>query len=238
MAISGFGLNGAKYFSNIVKPIAIHLNFVVDSTNGNGLGCRSLKSNGAVKDVQMHTTATPPIGNSNPAVGYAVIQMQQNFQHFVGLSGGQVSTVSGSAVKVDNSALSIGQPYVITTLGNASAAQWIVLGVPAGVTPAVGVAFVAIATTAGTANTSTSRVMVPKASGIQCIEVVGNSALATTSKACSFGGQYIMVSFLAPTVTSVTDAFKAPMIPTAPVDGSVVAMTLVFDGSSVTIDGI
>lgn len=49
--------NAGHYYSNIVKPIALNLNFIVDSTNGNGLGVRSIKSNGYVQNVFMHTSA-------------------------------------------------------------------------------------------------------------------------------------------------------------------------------------
>jgi hypothetical protein len=53
----GYGLNGRGYFTNVCKPQVCHLNFTVDSTNGNGLGIRSLKSNGFVESVYMNTSA-------------------------------------------------------------------------------------------------------------------------------------------------------------------------------------
>src|SRR5665213_3357227 len=43
--------------------------FIVDSTNANGLGIRSLKGSGRVAQVFMHTTATPATGNPNPVAG-------------------------------------------------------------------------------------------------------------------------------------------------------------------------
>lgn len=54
----GNGQNGGHFYSNITQPVKIDLNFVVDSANGNGLGIRSLKSNGYVDNVFMHT---PPL---------------------------------------------------------------------------------------------------------------------------------------------------------------------------------
>jgi hypothetical protein len=50
--------NGGNYGSNLSSPVAINLNFIVDSTNGNGLGIRSLKSNGWVRNVFMNTSAS------------------------------------------------------------------------------------------------------------------------------------------------------------------------------------
>ena len=54
----GFGINGKSYYTNVCKPEVIHCNFIVDAANGNGLGVRSLKSNGYVESVYMHTTAS------------------------------------------------------------------------------------------------------------------------------------------------------------------------------------
>lgn len=54
------------------------------------------------------------------------------------------------------SGLTIGLPYSITTVGDATLAKWQSVGLPVGVTPAVGVVFVATATGSGT--TTTSRV--------------------------------------------------------------------------------
>jgi hypothetical protein len=231
----GFGLNGKSFYGNVAKPCYVALNFVVDSTNGNGLGIRSLKSNGYVNNVFMHTSATPGVSNGhtnpNPAVGFALIQMKQNFNYFLGMTAGFVTPVATST-KIDNSALTVGQVYVITTLGDASLSVWRAIGVPAGVTPAVGVAFVALTVGAG-ANTSTSRVMLPTTSGNSSIEIVGNTNLGITSDISSNDGQYIMVQFSAPTSSSVTT-----LIPTAPANNSVCGMALWFDGSSVTIDGI
>jgi len=58
------------------------------------------------------------------------------------------------AITAASNNLTIGVAYTITTLGDATAADWLAIGVPAGVTPAVGVAFVAIATGSGTGTTA------------------------------------------------------------------------------------
>lgn len=226
----GYGLNGRAIYANVAKPTLCFLNFVVDATNGNGLGIRSLKSNGFVENVFMHTSATPGknagFTNPNPANGFALIQMKQNFNKFLSLDAGFVTPVTGS-IKVDNSALTVGQVYVISTLGNTTAAQWVTLGVPVGVTPAVGLAFTALLIgVAGEANTSTSRVSTPTSSGAYLIEVVGDANLATTANIASQSGQWIVVQF------------STAAAPVAPANNSVCGMELWFDGSQVTIDGI
>lgn len=126
--------NAGHYYSNIVKPIKIDCNFIVDATNGNGLGIRSLKSNGFVRNVFMHTSATPGRGdgnylNPNPASGYAVIQLKQNFNSYLGGFSGFVSPTSGSPIAISGSGLTAGVPYSIAVVGAVPAPKFTVLAV-------------------------------------------------------------------------------------------------------------
>ena len=232
----GFGLNGKSIYMNTCKPTVVQCNFVVDHTNGNGLGIRSLKSNGFIRNVFMNTTQTPGSNdgatNPNPLAGFALIQFKNNFNYYLGGFSGFVSQVTGS-IKIDNSAMTAGQAYVISTLGNATAAKWAAIGVPAGVTPAVGVSFIALSN-GGSGNTLTSRVSTPSVSGVVSAEVVGDPNQSIANSAISpNGGAYVLVQFLGATNSSTTT-----LIPTAPQDNAVVGMTFFFDGSSVTVDGI
>lgn len=234
--VRGFGLNGKSFYTNIVKPQEVSLQFTV--TPSNGLGITSLKSNGYVENVFMHTSTTPTANNGftnpNPAVGFAVVQFKQNFNHFMGISAHSINPPNVTATKIDNSAMTIGQVYVISTLGNATAANWTQIGVPAGVTPAVGVAFTALAVgVTGEANTSTSRVMLPSIGANTCVEVVGNTDLMIPANVATNAGQQIFLQFLAATSSSVTT-----LIPLAPTTGSIISLSMLFDGSSVTIDGL
>jgi hypothetical protein len=297
----GFGLNGKSMYMNVCMPKVVNCNFVVDSTNGNGLGIRSLKSNGYIESVYMNTSAAftgtshtstlidgiasgtsslvvgmpvqgsgipanttiasivssgsitlsaattssttgsityQGVGSPNPAAGFVQVKFKNNFNYYLGGFNGFVSTVSGSALKIDNSALTAGQAYTITTLGNATLANWQSIGFPLGFVPAVGSNFVATAVgVPGEANTSTSRVMIPKASGILCVEAMGdpNQTMNNASIAVNAGAIWIG-QFLAPTLS--TNAYGQPMIPTAPQNGCVAGLTFWFDGSSVTVDGI
>ena len=141
----GFGLNGKSIYSNVAKPILVNLNFIVDSTNGNGLGVRSVKSNGYVESVFMNTNQTlgviNGITNPNPAAGYAQITFKNNFNYYLGGFSGQIiPTTSNSTTST-----TAGNVYVITGLGTATLAQWQAAGLPAGFTPTVGQSFVALA---------------------------------------------------------------------------------------------
>ena len=235
MSLTRGGQNAGHYYSNITKPYCLNLNFVVDAANGNGLGIRSLKSNGWCRNVFMHTSQTPGSNdgatNPNPAVGFVMVQFKQNFNAYLGGFSGFVSSSTGST-KIDNSALTAGQLYLISTLGNATLAKWQAIGVPVGVTPAVGVSFIAL-TNGGSGNTLTSRVSTPVPTGIVSIEAYGDSNLMTNSSISPNGGQYVYVSLFGATNSSTTT-----LIPTAPPDGSVISMSFFFDGSSVTIDGL
>lgn len=235
--VRGFGINGKSYYTNIAKPSVVHCTFTVAPADSGGLGITSLKSNGYVNNVFMNTSETPGSNNGqtnpNPAAGYAVVQFNSNFNYFVTGFSGFVSPNSGSDVKIDNSAMTEGQVYTITTLGNATAAKWTAVGVPNGVTPAVGVSFVAL-TDGGSGNTLTSRVQVPSVSGVTHVEMVGNpNTMKANSNIASYGGAYCFLQFMGPTSASVTT-----MVATAPAVGSTVSLTFYYDASSVTVDGL
>lgn len=119
------GNNGGRFYSFLNRPVHIDCNFVVDATNGNGLGIRSLKGSG-VRNVFMHTSATPGTGtggylNPNPASGYALIQLHKNYNRYCGGFSGFVSPVSGSNIAINGSALTAGVPYTIVSVGHGAA---------------------------------------------------------------------------------------------------------------------
>jgi hypothetical protein len=248
--IRGFGLNGKSVYMNVAAPKEVFLNFVVDSTNGNGLGQHSLKSNGYVEQVYMYSThaassngnpnwvgPTAAFPSANPLTtssGLVIVQFKNTFNRFLGVSAGFVSPVTGSQLQIDNASapLTVGQPYVITTVGNATAPQLKALGVPQGVTPAVGTPFVALVTNSGTAATSTTRVMAVGVSKLASMEAIGDGNVMSPYPAATYAGQILMFQCLAPAATT------SVMTPTQPNDGTVVAMRVSFDGSTVSIDGI
>lgn len=227
----GNGQNGGHFYSNITQPVKIDLNFVVDSANGNGLGIRSLKSNGYIHNVFMHTSASPGTNNNqlnpNPVAGFALIQLKSNYRYYLGGTSGFVSPLNGSS----SNSVTNHQVYVIVSLGTTTLAQWQAKGLSPGLTPAVGQSFVATATGA---IGGTGAIQQASVSGITSIEVVGdpNQSISNSSIAAN-GGAYLLIQFLAATSSSVTT-----LIPTAPADNSVVGLSINMDISSVTIDGL
>jgi hypothetical protein len=189
----------------------------------------------------MHTSASPGLGNSNPSTpgitvtnpnpadGSIVVQFQDNyFRSFSGFNA-IVSPVSGSALKIDNSALTQGTAYIISTLGNSTAAQWHALGVPKGVTPAVGVSFIAASVGAGS-NSSTSRVMATATAGsaIASIETVGDPNLSINPNPSSNQG------FAAQLILQCRD-YAGNIV--NPADGSVISLAFYISNSSIIVQG-
>lgn len=224
MAVArGFGLNGKSSYVNICKPQSVFVSFVVDATVG--VGISSLKSNGYAEYVFMHTSTTPTSTNGhlnpNPSSGFAVVSLKNNFNKFLSIR----ADITAPATSTTATSTTTGSPYVITSLGTATAAQWLAAGLPSGFTAAVGQTFVAIATATigGSATVGT-----PGVSNVGAVSVVGdpNAMIANAAIGANAGAQ-VMVQF--------EDFAGAAVAPTAL---SVVRLELFFDGSSVTIDGL
>jgi hypothetical protein len=199
-------------------PVLIDCNFIVDSTNGNGLGIRSLKGQG-VSNVFMHTSATPAPGNPNPASGVILVQLTDNYTRYFGGFSGQVSPVGSSSNSITSNTA-----YVITSLGTTTVAQWVAAGVPVGITPAVGVAFIAIETGA-IGGTGTAAPTAAAGSAIDHIEVLGDPN--TTLGPVGYNNTLPYI---------VLQCFEAGAV-AAPANGSGVGLSFYLSNSSVMIDG-
>ncbi len=226
--------NGGKIYTMHTKPVLLDCNFIVDSTNGNGLGIRSLKGP-MIQNVFMHTSSTPGAGNSNPAspnvtvtnpnptAGTIVIQLQDNYNRSLSGFHAIVSPVSGTPL----TATTINVPVIIVSLGTATLAQWRAKGLPLGITPAVGVAFVP--TASGTIGGSAAvEIAAAAGSGVMSIETLGdpNTTIAPDPTANQgFGAQLILQ------VRDITGALAAPA------DGSVISISMYLSDSSVMVSG-
>lgn len=213
-----------QFFNTLHKmPVLLDCNFIVDSTNGNGLGQRSLKG-GGINQVYMHTSATPAAGNANPANGIIKVQFQDNYNRYFGGFSGQVSPVSGTPL----TAVVNHTSYVIVSLGTATLAQWQAVGLPVGIAPAVGVAFIATAT--GTIGGSAAvEVGATAGSGIDHIEILGDPNVTLTSSGLNIpgvqSGSYILLQCFAGGVL------------TAPANGSVIGLSFYLSNSQILVQG-
>lgn len=211
----------SRIYTPHVMPVLLDCNFVVDSANGNGLGIRNLKG-GYVANVFMHTSSTPAPGNPNPASGVIVVQLQDGYSRYFGGFSGQISNIGASVTS-----LTANVAYVITSLGTATLAQWVAAGLPVGMTPAVGAAFIAAAsgTIGGSATAAPSAT---SGSGIDHIEILGdpNQTIAPNRSVSGSlqGSQLIAQTFFEGAIT-------------APADGTVISLSFYLSNSSVMLAG-
>lgn len=218
--------SGGKIYSMHVSPVLLDCNFVVDSTNGNGLGIRNLKGP-VIQAVYMHTTATAAAGNPNPAAGTIVVQFADNYNRSLSGFNAIASPVSGTSL----TATVAHTPVIIVSLGTATPAQSLAnfqaVGLPRGIVPAVGVSFVP--TVSATIGLSAAvEVAAATGSGVASIETLGNPNLSIAPNPGAnqgFGGQIIL---------QCRDYAGALV---APADGSVISLGFLLNNSSVQVQG-
>lgn len=133
-----------------------------------------------------------------------------------------VSGVPNVASHVAVASLVAGTPYVIDAVGTTSQADWVLAGVPLGVTAAVGVAFVAAAGASGAAGTGFASPV--KTSGIANAEIFGVPDLTINPQIGT--SPYLMFQTYYATASNST-----PLIPANPVDGSVIRYRLLLRNS-------
>lgn len=162
------------------------------------------------------------------SAGVYKIQLQDNYNKFFGMQHWVQAPVTGSAIA--GGSFVAGTVYQIVSLGNTTTAQWVTAGVPAGIVPAVGVAFLAAGIGAGT-----STVKALGSSGISCIEVVGVSNLQISPSqylGAAYQGGYVIIKCLGATATADT-----ALIATDPASGSQLGFSLYLSNSSVQVSG-
>lgn len=219
--------SAGKIYSMHVSPVLLDCNFVVDSTNGNGLGIRSLKGP-AVKAVYMHTTA--PLagsGNPNPASGTILVQLTDNYNRSFSGFNAIVSPVSGTPL----TSTTAGTAVIIVSLGTATPAQSLsdfqAKGLPVGITPAIGVAFVP--TASGVIGHSAAvEIAAAAGSGVATIETLGdpNTTIAPNPSVGQGYGAYLILQ---------CRDYAGAIV--APADGSVISLGMYLSNSSVQVQG-
>lgn len=204
-------------------PVLVDCNFVVDSANVNGLGISSLKGEG-VTAVYMHTSQTAPAASPNPAVGVIQVKLSSNYFRFYGSSASLIG-IGGTA----GTAVTASTAYVIVSLGTATLAQWQAVGLPVGITPAVGVGFIATAS-ATIGGSATAAPTATTGSNIDHIEQFGNPNLVLNPTGPNGTGGQVMGG------TLLFQCFKAQAV-AAPADGTIIQLSMYLSNSSVLIKG-
>mgnify|MGYP001611046497 CR=1 FL=1 len=186
-----------QFFNTLRKaPVLLDCNFTILQSDPTGI--TALKGPG-IDQVFMHTTTTPAAGSPNPELGTAMIVLQDTYKQYLGGFNGFISPTIGSDL---TTGLTIGKAYVITALGASTLAQFQTAGLPLGMTPTVGQAFVAKATSIAGGAT----LKAPGQSNIMSVEVVGDPSLTLTNyQVVRDGvGPYLIIRFMAPQALSFT----------------------------------
>ena len=205
------------------KATNLDCSFIVDSTNGNGFGIRSLKRSGRVLDVFMNTSATPGTSasgmvNPNPNAGYILVTLQDNYNTYLAGGAGFVSPPTGSAI---SSGLTVGNVYTIASLGSSTQAQWNAAGLLNSVTPAVNASFIAAATSVAGGGT----VYAAGTSGIDHIEVIGDA------NQMNGNGQAQPGMLVKPGMALILACYKNGVL-TAPNNNTVIGLTFLMNNSA------
>ncbi len=154
-------------------------------------------------------------GNPNPIAGLIVVNLQDNYNRYLGGYSGFASPTTGSPL----TSFTAGHAYIITSLGTSTQANWVTAGLSPSVQAAVGVSFIAAATSV----TGTGTAIATASAGIDHIEVVGDPNLMNSIGAqvagAGSGMQLISACYSAGTLT-------------APTDGTVIGMNFYMNDSA------
>lgn len=184
----------------------------------------------ATTSVAGGTITYQAVGSPNPAAGYIYVQFNDQYFRDYGGFDGAVAPITGSAINISGSAvMTLGVPYVITSIGTSTQANWNAVGLPLGVVPSVGLPFIATATGSGT---GTGQVHAVGNSGIMRIEAVGDPSQTVNDPVSAIGptaqgrGAYYILQCL-----NGSDAV------TAPTTSSVISLKFYLSNSSVVVAG-
>ncbi len=174
----------SKQWSNHLMPVSIDCQIAIGATGaptiatGNGYGIASI---------------------TRLAAGQYRLQLQDNYAKLLQFKATFQSPVTGGNIAA--TALTPGLVYQITALGTTTQANWVTAGVPTGVTAAVGVTFLAAATSSGN---GTAKLM--GASGISTVEIIGSSNNMLSNNPAGYSSQglggFIDFQCMAPTFTA------------------------------------
>lgn len=201
----------SRIYTGHVMPVLLDCNIAIGST-------------GAVGTVKgPYVTSVTRLG-----VGAYQIKLNDNYSLAYNVMASLSVAPTGSNINL-TTGLTIGQAYIITAVGTSTTANWQTAGLPAGITPAVGVGFVAITAAAGT-GTGTVKAVAP--SGIVTVEAVGNQSLTSAPDPAVSQGAVILIQCYGSTSSSVTT-----LIPADPANGSTLFVEALMSNSSITING-
>ncbi len=167
------------------------------------------------------------VGSPNPQAGTIMLQLADNFSRMYGFNLSIAAPLSGSSILVASAGVTRGLVYTITILGTTTTAGWVSLGLPPGITPAVGVSFVA-KITATAAGTGAVQVPATNGSDIDHVESAGDPSLIL--QPAPAGGSPNVGGFI------ILNCYEEGVL-AAPADGSLLYIEAYMNQSSVLVKG-
>lgn len=204
-----------------------------------GVGSAPVGTGGILVPVAVATNATA--ANITTALNSVITALQSSVAGTFSFtaSGGGGATLTVTSTQTNPSGPLPGSPKdgaiptgftFATTVSNTNLKNWQAVGVPLGITPNVGVAFIATATGSSAGGGSTGTVLAVGVSGIISMEMIGNpneSIFPIPMGGTPHPGGWILVQFLAPTISG--SAYDTPMIPTAPANNTTIWASLILE---------
>lgn len=178
-------------------------------------------------DTLTFTVTQAMTGNPNPDAGFIVLNLQDNYNKLFLSLASKIVPLTGSAILVASAGTVTGHVYVITVVGTTTAAGWQSLGLPKNIAPAVGVAFVATATTTAS---GTGAVQRPATNGTNIFDIVtvGNPNLMNSTGVNVLGAGNGMQIILA----CYKDSSGDNPVLAAPADNTTIALMLYMNDSA------
>lgn len=203
-------------------PVVLDLRFQVAAADTGGKGIINLAGAG-IQAVYMHTSATPSAGNPNPAAGTIIVQLQDSYFRFLGFEASMRSPLSGTGIVITAAGAHIvaGTPYVITVVGTSTLADWQAIGLPVGITPAVGVPFIGSSTTGSGTGSGQVQVIKSTGSGIDHVELAGDPQLTLNPSGFLAAKPYLIFNC------------DLSLVKTQPTDDSWIFMKLLLSNSNI-----
>ncbi len=156
------------------------------------------------------------------AAGKYRIKLDDNYNGFLNAMASIVAPSTGSAVA--SGSLVTGTAYRITVVGTTN---WQTAGLPEGLTPAVGMSFVATATSAGTGTATAIG-----ASNILSIQLMDDGDNLAPSQSVSQTSKGGYISFI---TLAATAADNVALIPADPTSGTIISLSIYLSNSSVVV---
>lgn len=185
--LSGTGITAGTTIASITSATAITTSVATTATNSSV------------------TISNVAAGSPNPAAGLIFVNFQDNYNKYLVGNYQVISPMSGTDLTINSGTpLTIGNAYTITSLGTSTTANWQGAGLPVGITPSVGVTFIASATS----GTGTGKVQTSTPSLVNGIEIVGFPNQTITSSAAtvlgSTSGAYMVLQCITQNAVGLT----------------------------------